>query len=48
MNNRYAFPAYAELIADLKRQLKSMRVALNEEDTNYPHIQKIIDEHWND
>ncbi|SHK67621.1 uncharacterized sulfatase [Reichenbachiella agariperforans] len=48
MNNRYSDPAYAEEIADLKSQLLTLRGELNEGDENYPHIQKVIDEHWND
>lgn len=48
MDNRYADPVYAEVIADLKKQLKSMRAELKEEDGDYPNIQKIIDAHWED
>ena len=48
MNNAYGDLAYKEVIADLKEQLKAKRKELNEEDTNYPHIQKVIDEHWDD
>ena len=47
-NNRYADPEYKETIAQLKEELKRSRVELNETDQNYPHIQKVIDEHWND
>jgi len=48
MNNAYKDPNYKEIIANLKVQLKTMRQDLNETDKNYPHIQKIIDQHWND
>ncbi len=48
MNNAYTDPAYKETIAELKKQLIQMREDLNETDANYPHIQKVIDEHWND
>ncbi|WP_109831907.1 sulfatase family protein [Reichenbachiella versicolor] len=48
MNNAYADPAYTDIIADLKEQLAAKRKELNEEDINYPHIQKVIDEHWDD
>ena len=48
MNNLYGDPEYADVIADLKNQLMSMRAELNEEDTTYPNIQKIIDDHWDD
>ena len=48
MNNSYKDLAYAQVIADLKIQLVQMREDLNETDANYPHIQKVIDEHWDD
>ena len=48
MNNAYGDAKYADVIADLKTQLKDLRKSINEEDTNYPEIQKVIDEHWND
>ncbi|MDB4293288.1 sulfatase-like hydrolase/transferase, partial [Maribacter sp.] len=48
MNNAYKEPQYQETIADLKEQLMQLRKDLNETDTNYPHIQKVIDKHWND
>jgi len=48
MNNLYSNPEYAEIIAELKDNLKSLREELNETDRDYPHIQKIIDEHWDD
>jgi len=48
MNNLYNNHAYSEIITVLKNKLKQMRSELNETDVNYPHIQKIIDEHWND
>ena len=46
MNNRYTDPAYSEVIADLKKQLKSMRDELNEGDEKYPKIQEIVEAHW--
>ncbi|MFY0687400.1 MAG: sulfatase [Cyclobacteriaceae bacterium] len=46
MDNRYDDPAYATIISDLKDQLKTQRVALNETDDDYPHIQAVIDEYW--
>ncbi len=47
MNNAYSDPAYKEVIAILKEQLKAKRKELNEEDGDkYPHIQKVIDDHW--
>ncbi len=48
MNNTYKDPNYQEIIANLKTQLKTMRQDLNETDRSYPHIQKIIEQHWND
>ncbi|WP_238857916.1 sulfatase family protein [Poritiphilus flavus] len=48
LNNLYGNPEYAETIADLKRQLKQLRADLNETDANYPHIQNVIDTHWED
>ncbi|GGZ24519.1 acetylglucosamine-6-sulfatase [Echinicola pacifica] len=48
MDNRYGDPAYAGKIAELKEQLILKREELNETDENYPHIQKIIEQHWND
>lgn len=48
MNNAYDDPAYKETITDLKEQLVALREELNETDENYPHIQKVIDEHWED
>ncbi len=48
MNNAYSDSEYAEVIADLKLQLTKIREDLNETDKNYPHIQKVIDAHWED
>lgn len=49
MNNAYNDPAYKDIIKELKKQLKAKRKSLNEEDgSKFPHIQKVIDEHWND
>ena len=48
MDNRYGDPAYADIIKQLKIELKKQRKDLNEEDGDYPHIQKILDEHWHD
>ncbi|QVY66134.1 sulfatase [Polaribacter sp. Q13] len=49
MNNTYSDPANKEIIANLKEQLIAKRKELNEEDgEKFPHIQKVIDAHWND
>ena len=46
MKNEYNNPDYSNIISDLKIRLKYLREELNETDENYPHIQKIIDEYW--
>lgn len=46
MNNAYNNPAYAEIIKEMKIQLKQKRMELNEGDKNYPHIQEIVDKYW--
>ena len=46
MNNVYDDPQYAEVVKELKRQLKAERQRINETDAKYPHIQKVIDENW--
>ena len=48
MNNAYADPDYQDEIANLKTQLRQLRAELNETDQNFPHIQKLIDAHWDD
>ncbi len=48
MQNEYSNIEYAEIIVDLKKQLAAKRAELNEEDINYPHIQEVIDAHWDD
>ncbi len=46
MDNRYNDPKYADIISKLKEELAAKRKELNEEDTRYPHIRKIINEYW--
>ena len=48
MKNEYANPEYQEVIKSLKAELKKQREDLNETDRDYPHLQKIIETHWND
>nr|WP_155949318.1 sulfatase [Gayadomonas joobiniege] len=48
LNNVYGDPAYAEITAKLKAELKRQRNLYNETDENYPHLDKIIQAHWND
>ncbi len=44
--NVYDDPKYKEVIIKLKQELKRQRIQYNETDKNYPHLQKIIDKHW--
>lgn len=48
MRNVYADPAYREVTAELKRQLRQTREELNETDQDYPHLQRLIEAHWNE
>lgn len=48
MDNRYNDPAYKDIIENLKLQLKELRIETKEIDQQFPEIQKVIDEHWND
>jgi len=48
MNNLYNNPEYVDIIMDLKQRLRKLREELNETDENFPHIQAIIDKHWDD
>ncbi len=48
MKNEYKNEKYAAIIKDLKDEIIRQRAQLNEGDAKYPHIQKIMDEHWND
>ena len=45
--NEYNNPEYKEIVTDLKNQLLKVREEFKETDAKYPHIQKIIDTHWN-
>ncbi len=46
MKNLYRNPAYAEIVAGMKAQLRETREALGETDERYPAIQRIVDAHW--
>lgn len=46
MKNVYADPAYADVVARLKKELHLMRQKLNETDKDYPRVQKVIDQYW--
>lgn len=48
MNNKYNDPEYQRTITSLKKQLKKLRKELDETDGNYPEIEKIIVERWDD
>jgi arylsulfatase A-like enzyme len=48
LHNRYGDPAYADIIAELKAEMLEQRAAYDEGDEKYPHIQAIIDRHWDD
>jgi len=48
MNNQYNNSDYQSIIKNLKKQLLYKRDELQENDDQFPHIQKIIDAHWND
>ena len=49
MNNAYKDPAYKNIIADLKTKLTEKRTKLHEDDNDkFPHIQEVINKHWND
>lgn len=47
-NNAYNDPKYKDVIAQMKAELLEQRQVYAETDANYPHIQAIIDKHWND
>jgi arylsulfatase A-like enzyme len=46
MKNRYDDPDYEEVIKRMKVQLRRVRGELNETDTKYPAVRKIIEAHW--
>lgn len=48
MQNEYHNPKYAKIVKIMKKDLKKKRKNLNEEDANFPHIQTVIKNHWND
>lgn len=48
MHNRYGDPAYRDVIAKLKRELKRLREELGDTDERFPRIKKIVDAHWDD
>jgi arylsulfatase A-like enzyme len=48
LDNRYGDPRYDQVITGLKAELLRQREAYGEGDEDYPHIQEVIDAHWND
>ncbi len=46
--NCYKDPEYQEIVVELKSQLTELREELNETDEDYPHLQQVIEAHWND
>jgi len=46
MKNEYANPAYKQIIADMKADLRKIRKQLNETDEQYPGIQEIVNTNW--
>ncbi|WP_066631860.1 sulfatase family protein [Labilibacter marinus] len=48
MQNEYNNPNYSSIVDKLKVELANKRTELNEEDNHYPHIQEVINNHWND
>ena len=48
MHNRYADPAYAEVVEHLKKRLRALRERLGDTDADNPSLTGIIDRHWND
>jgi len=48
MDNRYGQPEYSDIIKELKERLKKLRAVVKENDADFPRIQKVVAEHWND
>ncbi len=46
MVNQYSNPEYAKVIKELKKELVKLREEANEDDSNYPEIQKIIEDNF--
>ena len=47
MDNRYDDKKYASIISDLKDRLKTLRKEVKEDDSQYPEIEKVVNENWN-
>ncbi|MEM8889148.1 MAG: sulfatase/phosphatase domain-containing protein, partial [Bacteroidota bacterium] len=48
MDNRYAQPEYAEIISELKLRLKNLRAKVHENDSDFPMIEKVVREYWDE
>lgn len=48
MDNRYGQPEYAEIIKDLKVKLRNLRTKVKEDDSDFPGIEEVVKNHWND
>ncbi len=46
LHNRYQDPEYQAVVADLKKQLISLRNDLGENDDSYPHLKQVIEQNW--
>ncbi|GAA4937975.1 sulfatase [Algibacter agarivorans] len=46
MDNKYGDEKYATVIADLKVRLKKLRVEVKEDDSQFPQIEKVVEEYW--
>lgn len=48
MHNRYSDPAYQDVIAQLKKQLRAEREKIGDTDADNPRIRQAINKHWDD
>ena len=48
LNNVYKDPFYANVVRDLKAELKRQRELYNETDEAYPRLAALIEKHWDD
>lgn len=47
MDNKYGNEKYTAIIKDLKERLKKLRVEVKEDDSQFPEIEKVVQEYWN-
>jgi len=48
LHNAYAEEKYADIIKEMKTELLDLRSQFGDTDANYPIMQEIISQHWND